>query len=85
MLFVPSRKLALMALSGPVEWYWPELMSEKELAICLRALSGVLRLSNMSVCELCVGDGSSIVAYEATRNDGAICSCSCVKIQMKIC
>ena len=27
-----------MALSGPVEWYWPELMSEKMLAISLSAL-----------------------------------------------
>ena len=27
-----------MDLSRPVEWYWPELMSEKELAICLPAL-----------------------------------------------
>ena len=29
-----------MALSGPVEWYWPELMSEKVLAISLPALRG---------------------------------------------
>ena len=27
-----------MAIPGPVEWYWPELMSEKVLAICLPAL-----------------------------------------------
>ena len=43
----------------------------------------------MSVCEVSVVGDSSIVAYEATRNDGDECSCLCVKIQicvkMQIC
>ena len=39
----------------------------------------------MSVCEVSFVGDSSIVAYEATRNDGDECSCLCVRIRMQIC
>ena len=44
-------------------------MTAKVLAICLPALRGKLRPSNMPVCEVGDGDGdgSTIVAYEETR------------------
>ena len=53
----------MMTLSVRVGWYWPE----KELAICLPALRGGLRPSNMSGDGDAPGNGeagaSAIVAY----------------------
>ena len=50
-------------------------MTAKVLAIYSSGFEVGLRPSNMSVCELYVGDGSSIVAYEATRREKSECSC----------